>query len=36
LAVEPGNIGPADFALQMVKGPELLQFSMHPSPKPSE
>jgi hypothetical protein len=36
LAVEPGNIGPADFAVQMVKGPEQLQFSMHPSPKPSE
>lgn len=35
LNVAPSAIGPADFAVQMIKGPEQLQFSLSPAPKPS-
>lgn len=35
LNVAPSAIGPADFAVQMVKGPEQLQFSLSPAQKPS-
>lgn len=34
LKVAPSTIGPADFAVQMVKGPEQLVFSLTPPPKP--
>lgn len=34
LQVAPATLGPADFALQLVKGPEQLQFSLDPPPKP--
>jgi hypothetical protein len=34
LKVAPATLGPADFALQLVKGPEQLQFSLNPPPKP--
>jgi hypothetical protein len=36
LEIAPQAIGPADFAVQMVKGPEELRFSLSPQPKPSE
>lgn len=35
LNVAPGAIGPGDFAVQMVKGPEQLVFSLTPPPKPA-
>ena len=34
LEIAPLAIGPADFAVQMVKGPEELRFSLSPQPKP--
>jgi hypothetical protein len=34
LNVGTGSIGPADFAVQMVKGPEEITFSFHPPAKP--
>lgn len=35
LKVAPATLGPADFALQLVKGPEQLQFLLNPPPKPA-
>jgi hypothetical protein len=35
LSVAPAAIGPADFAVQMVKGPEELVFSLNPPAKPT-
>lgn len=35
LKVAPGTLGPADFALQLVKGPDQLRFSLNPPLKPT-
>ena len=35
LKIAPGTLGPADFALQLVKGPEQVRFSLNPPPKPT-